>query len=50
MSKTSGLTKPVQAALKKLIADGTYSKILAKWGVQSGAIPASKVTINGAVS
>jgi polar amino acid transport system substrate-binding protein len=48
--KKSGLTAPVAAALKKLIADGSYSKILAKWGVQAGAIPASKVKINGAIS
>jgi polar amino acid transport system substrate-binding protein len=48
--KNSGLAKPVEAALKKLIADGSYQKILAKWGVQAGAIPASKVKINGAIS
>jgi polar amino acid transport system substrate-binding protein len=50
MAKNSGLTKPVQAALKVLIGNGTYAKILAKWGVQAGAIPASKVKINGAIS
>ncbi|MEO6858039.1 MAG: ABC transporter substrate-binding protein [Solirubrobacteraceae bacterium] len=46
--KTSGLTKPVLAALKALMKDGTYTKILAKWGVQSGAITSPK--INGATS
>ncbi len=46
--KTSGLTKPLAGALKELIANGTYSKILAKWGLQSGAITEPK--INGATS
>jgi polar amino acid transport system substrate-binding protein len=44
--KKSGMTQPVLAALKAVIADGTYSKILAKWGLQSGAIKEPKV--NGA--
>jgi polar amino acid transport system substrate-binding protein len=44
--KSSGMTAPVQAALKQLIADGTYTKILEKWGLQSGAISSPK--INGA--
>lgn len=46
--KTSGMTKPVLAALKELIANGTYMKILEKWGIQSGAIKEPK--INGAIS
>jgi hypothetical protein len=33
-----------------LIANGTYAAILSKWGVSSGAIPASKVVLNGAIS
>jgi polar amino acid transport system substrate-binding protein len=44
--KTSGMTQPIYAALKQLIANGTYLKILEKWGIQSGAITAPK--INGA--
>ena len=32
------LTKATQAALEKLIADGTYQQILKKWGVEAGAI------------
>jgi polar amino acid transport system substrate-binding protein len=44
--KTSGMTKPIYAALKQLIANGTYLKILEKWGIQSGAI--STPAINGA--
>jgi polar amino acid transport system substrate-binding protein len=46
--KTTGMTAPTLAALKKLIANGTYTQILAKWGLQSGAISEPKV--NGATS
>jgi polar amino acid transport system substrate-binding protein len=45
--KKSGMTTPVLEAVKALIADGTYAKILDKWGLRSGAITAPKV--NGAV-
>jgi polar amino acid transport system substrate-binding protein len=45
--KTSGMTQPVLGAVKAVIADGTYAKILAKWGLQSGAIKTP--TVNGAV-
>jgi polar amino acid transport system substrate-binding protein len=46
--KTSGMTKPILAALKELIADGKYKAILEKWGIQSGAI--TEPVINGAIS
>jgi polar amino acid transport system substrate-binding protein len=46
--KKSGMAEPIQAALKSLIADGTYAKILAKWGLQSGSL--TTATINGATS
>jgi polar amino acid transport system substrate-binding protein len=42
------LSKPILDAMKKVIADGTYSKILDKWGVQTGAI--TTPVINGATS
>ncbi|HET7173204.1 MAG TPA: ABC transporter substrate-binding protein [Nocardioidaceae bacterium] len=42
------MDKPVLDALNKLISDGVYQKILAKWGVQGGAI--TNPTINGATS
>ena len=42
------MAKPVLAALKHLMANGTYMKILHKWGVQAGAI--SDPVINGATS
>jgi polar amino acid transport system substrate-binding protein len=46
--KKSGLQKPVQAAMKKLIAGGQYKAILTKWGVQAGAI--TDPVVNGATS
>ena len=46
--KKSGLDKAVLAAVKSLIKDGSYTKILTKWGVQAGAITTPK--LNGATS
>jgi len=46
--KHNGMAAPILAALKLLMANGTYSQILAKWGIQSGAI--SNPKINGAIS
>jgi polar amino acid transport system substrate-binding protein len=48
MAKDSGLQQPVLAAVKKLIADGTYKQILDYWGLQQIAI--DNPTINGAIS
>jgi polar amino acid transport system substrate-binding protein len=48
LPKNSGLDKPMLAAMKKLIADGTYTSILKKWGIQAGAIKTPQ--INGATS
>jgi polar amino acid transport system substrate-binding protein len=50
VSKTGGLSKPILAALQELMKNGQYSAILAHWGLQSGAIPASGVKINGGTS
>ena len=50
LPKTSGLAPAVQAAVKELMKNGTYMKILQKWGLQHGAIPSSEVKINGATS
>jgi polar amino acid transport system substrate-binding protein len=49
-SAGSGLAKAIQAAVKTLIANGTYHAILAKWGVTGGALTSSKIVLNGAVS
>lgn len=40
------LRDAVHGALDKLIADGTYGKIVAKWGLQSSAV--HQLTMNGA--
>jgi polar amino acid transport system substrate-binding protein len=48
LPKGGGLDKPMLAALKKLMADGTYTSILKTWGIQAGAI--KNPTINGATS
>ena len=46
--KTTGMAAPVLAAVKKLISNGTYTTILKKWGIESGAI--TNPQINGATS
>jgi polar amino acid transport system substrate-binding protein len=46
----NGLDKAVLAAMQDLVKNGTYSSILAKWGLSGIAIPASQVKINGATS
>jgi polar amino acid transport system substrate-binding protein len=48
LPKGNGMAAVVLAAIKQLIADGTYKTLLAKWGVSSGAITAP--VINGAQS
>ena len=48
LPKGSGLDKPIQAALKALIASGAYKQILDRWGVGQGAI--TDPQINGAQS
>jgi polar amino acid transport system substrate-binding protein len=48
--KTTGLAPAVLAAVKAVIANGAYVTILKKWGIESGALPASEVKINGATS
>ncbi len=46
--KNSGLAAPLLAAVKTLMANGTFTQILTKWGVAAGAI--TNPTINGATS
>jgi polar amino acid transport system substrate-binding protein len=45
-----GLALAIKAALKTLIANGTYHAILAKYGVSSGGLPTAKIVLNGAIS
>lgn len=46
VKKNSELSKALQAALQSMVDDGSYMKILEKWGVENGAI--DKITINAA--
>ena len=43
LPKDSPMAKPIQAAVNELIANGTYGKILDKWGLQKGAITTSPI-------
>ena len=45
LKKNTGLTAAIQAAVKSLVADGTYAKLLAKWNLSAFAV--TDVTING---
>ncbi len=44
------LAKAIRAALKVLIANGTYHAILKKWGETGGGFTANKIILNGAIS
>jgi polar amino acid transport system substrate-binding protein len=46
--KNSGLAQPFLGAIKALMSDGIYAKILAKWATTAGAI--TNPVINGATS
>jgi len=48
LPKKNGMAKPMLAAVKYLMKQGSYLKVLKKWGVQKGAI--SNPKINGATS
>lgn len=42
----SPLDPAILAAFKDLYTDGTYAKILAKWGVSKAALPESQIQVN----
>lgn len=46
VAKNSGMAKAVQAALQSMVDDGSYGKILKKWGVDDGGL--KEITINAA--
>jgi polar amino acid transport system substrate-binding protein len=46
VAKGTGMAKAVQAALQSMVDDGSYGKILDKWGVADGGI--KEITINAA--
>jgi len=45
LKKNTGLTAAIQAAVKSLVADGTYASLLKKWNLSAFAV--TDVTING---
>jgi polar amino acid transport system substrate-binding protein len=49
---TSGkqFAKAIQAAIKTLIANGTYGAILKQYGVTAGGLTSSQIVLNGAIS
>jgi polar amino acid transport system substrate-binding protein len=48
LPKGNGMTKPINDAIKELISNGVYKRILDKWGIADGAVSAPQ--INGATS
>jgi polar amino acid transport system substrate-binding protein len=44
------LALAIQAALKTLVANGTYGAILTHWGVSAGALTPAQIILNGALS
>lgn len=45
VAKDSEFTPALQKALQTLIDDGTYDKILTKWGVESGGVKAANINV-----
>lgn len=45
--KDNGLVKPLADALNAAIADGSYAKVLKKWGLEAEAVPKSLVNPPG---
>lgn len=43
VGKDSGMTKPIAAAMDKLISDGTYEKILKKWDIDYGYLDKTQI-------
>lgn len=44
--KDNGLAEPIKKALEQLQKDGTYAKVLQRWGLESTALPAGQFVIN----
>lgn len=44
--KGSGMSKPIQAALKELFSDGVYDKIFARWGLRATELKPDQFVIN----
>jgi polar amino acid transport system substrate-binding protein len=50
LPKDSDMAAPLQAAIQHLIDDGTYGKIVAKWGLEGGAIKTAPLNPTGTPS
>jgi polar amino acid transport system substrate-binding protein len=50
LPKDSDMVAPLQAAIQHLIDDGTYEKIIRKWGLEDGAIKTVPVNPTGTPS
>jgi polar amino acid transport system substrate-binding protein len=50
LPKGSDMSKPLQAAVQHLIDDGTYAKIVRKWGLEGGAIKQVPINPTGIAS
>lgn len=50
LPKGNGMAAAVQAALKNLVADGTYATVFKQWGMEMNMIPAAEVKINAGIS
>jgi polar amino acid transport system substrate-binding protein len=42
------MAKPLQAAVQHLMDDGTYMKIIKKWGLEDGAVKTAPLNPTGA--
>ena len=47
LPKDSDMARPVQAAVQHLVDDGTYAKIVSKWGLGDGAIRTAELNPSG---
>jgi polar amino acid transport system substrate-binding protein len=45
--KDNGLVKPLNDALNVIIKNGTYAKVLGRWGLSNEAVPASRINPPG---
>lgn len=50
LPKGNGMAAAVQAALKNMVADGTYATVFKQWGMEMNMIPAAEIKINAGIS
>ena len=48
LPKGSDMAKPLQAAIQHIMDDGTYMKIVTKWGLEAGAVKTAPLNPTGA--